>query len=113
MLSDFRNRLRQQASKLASAEVVALPVEGADCTSVLMAWEASVPDVVYETRTKLSSMEAEWREKIYQQLLKVMDLSLLDTLELADAGRQIREISLRLLDEYSAPVSTSSGQLMI
>ena len=70
MLSDFRNRLRQQAGKLASAEVVALPVEGADCTSVLMAWEASVPDVVYETRTKLSSMEAEWREKIYQQLLR-------------------------------------------
>ena len=113
MLSDFRNRLRQQASKLASAEVVALPVEGADCTSVLMAWEASVPDVVYETRTKLSSMEAEWREKIYQQLLKVMDLSLLDTLELADAGRQIREISQRLLDEYSAPVSASSRQLII
>jgi len=113
MLSDFRNRLRQQAVKLASAEVVALPVEGADCTSVLMAWEASVPDVVYETRTKLSSMEAEWREKIYQQLLKVMDLSLLDTLELADAGRQIREISQRLLDEYSAPVSASSRQLII
>ncbi|WP_323166019.1 CpaF family protein [Pseudomonas bubulae] len=113
MLSDFRNRLRQQAGKLASAEVVALPVECADCTSVLMAWEASVPDVVYETRTKLSSMEAEWREKIYQQLLKVMDLSLLDTLELADAGRQIREISQRLLDEYSAPVSASSRQLII
>ena len=113
MLSDFRNRLRQQAGKLASAEVVALPVEGADCTSVLMAWEAIVPDVVYETRTKLSSMEAEWREKIYQQLLKVMDLSLLDTLELADAGRQIREISQRLLDEYSAPVSASSRQLII
>lgn len=113
MLSDFRNRLRQQAGKLASAEVMAPPVEGADCTSVLMAWEAVVPDVVYETRTKLSSMEAEWREKIYQQLLKVMDLSLLDTLELADAGRQIREISLRLLDEYSAPVSTSSRQLII
>ena len=113
MLSDFRNRLRQQAGKLASAEVVAPLVEGADCTSVLMAWEAVVPDVVYETRTKLSSMEAEWREKIYQQLLKVMDLSLLDTLELADAGRQIREISQRLLDEYSAPVSASSRQLII
>ena len=113
MLSDFRNRLRQQVGKLAPVEGLGVPVEGADCSSVMMAWEASVPDVVYETRTKLSSMEAEWREKIYQQLLKVMDLSLLDTLELADAGRQIREISLRLLDEYSAPVSTSSRQLII
>jgi pilus assembly protein CpaF len=113
MLSDFRNRLRQQVGKLAPVEGLGVPVEGADCSSVMMAWEASVPDVVYETRTKLSSMEAEWREKIYQQLLKVMDLSLLDTLELADAGRQIREISLRLLDEYSAPVSASSRQLII
>lgn len=113
MLSDFRNRLRQQVGKLAPVEGLGVPGEGADCSSVMMAWEASVPDVVYETRTKLSSMEAEWREKIYQQLLKVMDLSLLDTLELADAGRQIREISLRLLDEYSAPVSASSRQLII
>ena len=113
MLSDFRNCLRQQVGKLAPVEGLGVPVEGADCSSVMMAWEASVPDVVYETRTKLSSMEAEWREKIYQQLLKVMDLSLLDTLELADAGRQIREISLRLLDEYSAPVSASSRQLII
>ena len=113
MLSDFRNRLRQQAGQPAPADALVIPIEGADCSSVMMAWEASAPDVVYETRTKLSSMEAEWREKIYQQLLKVMDLSLLDTLELADAGRQIREISLRLLDEYSAPVSASSRQLII
>ena len=113
MLSDFRNRLRQQAAKPAPVDGVAMPVEDADCATVLMAWEASVPDVVYETRTKLSPMEAEWREKIYQQLLKVMDLSLLDTLDMADAGRQIREISLRLLDEYSAPVSASSRQLII
>lgn len=113
MLSDFRNRLRQQSSKPASADGPAAAISSEDCVSVLMAWEASVPDVLYETRTKLSSMETEWREKIYQQLLKVMDLSLLDTLEPADAGRQIRELSLRLLDEHSAPVSASSRQLII
>ncbi|MGZ0787304.1 CpaF family protein [Pseudomonas saponiphila] len=113
MLSDFRNRLRQQSSKPAPADGSAAAISSEDCVSVLMAWEASVPDVLYETRTKLSSMETEWREKIYQQLLKVMDLSLLDTLEPADAGRQIRELSLRLLDEHSAPVSASSRQLII
>jgi pilus assembly protein CpaF len=58
-------------------------------------------------------VEAEWREKIYQQLLKVMDLSLLDSLEQAEATRQIRDICQRLLDEHSAPVSTSSRQLII
>lgn len=113
MLSDFRNRLRQQSDKNAPADLSEVPVSSEDGASVPMAWEASVPDVLYETRTKLNSVEIEWREKIYQQLLKVMDLSLLDTLEPAEAGRQIREISLRLLDEHSAPVTASSRQVII
>ncbi|APC15221.1 pilus assembly protein CpaF [Pseudomonas frederiksbergensis] len=113
MLSDFRNRLRQQSDKNAPADLSEVPVSSADGASVPMAWEASVPDVLYETRTKLNPVEIEWREKIYQQLLKVMDLSLLDTLEPAEAGRQIREISLRLLDEHSAPVTASSRQMII
>jgi len=51
MLSDFRNRLRQQAGQPAPADALVIPIEGADCSSVMMAWEASAPDVVYETRT--------------------------------------------------------------
>ncbi|QQZ40793.1 CpaF family protein [Pseudomonas sp. SK3(2021)] len=113
MLSDFRNRLRQQPGKQAPAETQQAPLDGKECASVLMAWEASVPDLLYETRTKLGTMEAEWREKIYQQLLKVMDLSLLDSLEPAEAGRQIRDICQRLLDEHSAPVNASSRQLIL
>ncbi|AZC32963.1 CpaF family protein [Pseudomonas chlororaphis] len=113
MLSDFRNRLRQQPGKQASAETQDASLDGKECASVLMAWEASVPDLLYETRTKLGPMEAEWREKIYQQLLKVMDLSLLDSLEPAEAGRQIRDICQRLLDEHSAPINASSRQLIL
>ncbi|EJM72029.1 Flp pilus assembly protein, ATPase CpaF [Pseudomonas sp. GM49] len=78
-----------------------------------MAWERAAPDVLYETKSQVTPVEAEWREKIYQQLLKVMDLSLLDSLEQAEAARQIRDICQRLLDEHSAPVSTSSRQLII
>ncbi|MGY4818900.1 CpaF family protein [Pseudomonas chlororaphis subsp. piscium] len=113
MLSDFRNRLRQQPGKQAPAETQDASLDGKECASVLMAWEASVPDLLYETRTKLGTMEAEWREKIYQQLLKVMDLSLLDSLEPAEAGRQIRDICQRLLDEQSAPINASSRQLIL
>ncbi len=113
MLSDFRNRLRQQASKQAPADKPAAPGNGQDCTQVLMAWETTAPEVIYETRSKLNPVESEWKEKTYQQLLKVMDLSLLDTLEATEAGRQIKEISQRLLDENSAPVSASGRQLII
>jgi pilus assembly protein CpaF len=113
MLSDFRNRLRQQANNQATADKPAVPANSQDCTQVLMAWENIAPEILYETRSKLNPVESEWKEKTYQQLLKVMDLSLLDTLEAAEAGRQIKEISQRLLDENSAPVSASGRQLII
>ncbi|MDM8349827.1 CpaF family protein [Pseudomonas sp. sp1636] len=113
MLSEFRNRLRQQPAKNPPTAPQAAQAKGEDGADAPMAWESSAPDAVYETRSRLSPMETEWREKIYQQLLKVMDLSLLDSLEPAEAGRQIRELSQRLLDEHSAPVSASSRQLII
>ena len=109
MLSDFRNRLRQQPAK-AKAKAAAEPAESQPS---VMPWELMVPSEVFETRTQLNATECEWREKIYQQLLKVMDLSLLDSLEPAEANRQIREICQRLLDEHSAPVSAANRQMII
>ncbi|MDH4565897.1 CpaF family protein [Pseudomonas sp. BN414] len=112
MFSDFRNRLRQPAAKKSSANQPQGGEEDEQGTN-LMAWEVCAPDQPYETRTHLSSVEADWRERIYQQLLKVMDLSLLDALEPAEAARQIREICSRLLDEHQAPVSSGCRQLII
>jgi pilus assembly protein CpaF len=109
MLSEFRNRLRQQPIKA----VATPPAEGIEPTQEAMAWEHITPAELYETKSHLSPVETEWREKIYQQLLKVMDLSLLDSLEQADAVRQIREICQRLLDDHNAPVSSTSRQLII
>ncbi|MHC5198381.1 CpaF family protein [Pseudomonas frederiksbergensis] len=113
MISDFRNRLRKQSGKTAASSAAQLGDDQLDPAEELMAWERATPDVLYETRSQVTPVEAEWREKIYQQLLKVMDLSLLDALEQAEATRQIRDICQRLLDEHSAPVSTTSRQLII
>jgi pilus assembly protein CpaF len=112
MLSELRNRLRQQPANTPASPSVAAQEQG-EPVQEQMAWELSTPAELYATKSHLSSVESEWREKIYQQLLKVMDLSLLDALEKADAVRQIREICLRLLDEHNAPVSASSRQLII
>ncbi|QXH60757.1 CpaF family protein [Pseudomonas azerbaijanorientalis] len=113
MISDFRNRLRKQSGKPASSPANQPGDDLPDPAEEIMAWERATPDVLYETKSQVTPVEAEWREKIYQQLLKVMDLSLLDSLEQAEATRQIRDICQRLLDEHSAPVSTSSRQLII
>ena len=66
MLSEFRNRLRQQAAR-DSEQAREQATEG---QPGVMAWEHSAPAEVYETRTQLNPVECEWREKIYQQLLK-------------------------------------------
>jgi pilus assembly protein CpaF len=113
MISDFRNRLRKQSGKTAPSSANQPGDDLPDPAEEIMAWERAIPDVLYETKSQVTPVEAEWREKIYQQLLKVMDLSLLDSLEQAEATRQIRDICQRLLDEHSAPVSTSSRQLII
>ncbi len=113
MISDFRNRLRKQTGKSAPSQTNQAGDDQLDPAEEVMAWERATPDVLYETKSQVTPVEAEWREKIYQQLLKVMDLSLLDSLEQAEAARQIRDICQRLLDEHSAPVSTSSRQLII
>jgi pilus assembly protein CpaF len=112
MLSELRNRLRQQPTNTPASPAATAQEQG-ETAQEQMAWEHSTPAELYATKSHLSAVESEWREKIYQQLLKVMDLSLLDALEKADAVRQIREICLRLLDEHNAPVSASSRQLII
>jgi pilus assembly protein CpaF len=75
MLSELRNRLRQQPLKAEASTAVEAPEQGAS-TQEMMAWEHTTPAELYATKSHLSSVESEWREKIYQQLLKVMDQSL-------------------------------------
>ncbi|MCM2329982.1 pilus assembly protein CpaF [Geopseudomonas sagittaria] len=111
MLNELRNRLRQSPQK--PAAVTASTSETTSHEREHMAWEEAVPLNNYSTRTQLNPLEVEWREKVYEQLLKVMDLSLLDSLEPAEATKQIREICLRLLDDHSAPISVASRQLII
>ncbi|WP_217474556.1 CpaF family protein [Stutzerimonas stutzeri] len=110
MLSELRNRL--QAGKKTSTRQ-AEPRPTADPADSGMAWELPAAESVYETRSQLNTTDTEWRERIYEQLLKVMDLSLIDALEPSEAAWQIREICQRLLDEHAAPVSAASRQLII
>jgi pilus assembly protein CpaF len=57
--------------------------------------------------------ELEWKQRIYDKLLQVLDLSLLNSVEEAQARAQIREISLRLLVEEAAPLSLGQRQFIV
>jgi pilus assembly protein CpaF len=68
------------------------------------------PQSGHEPTRQLSPTEREWKQRIYDRLLKVLDLSLLGSLEEAPARHQIREITARLLLEESAPLSLAQRQ---
>ena len=61
----------------------------------------------------LTPAERECQELVYQRLLKVMDLSLIGSLEDREARRQIREICDRLITEEQAPLSVASRQRVV
>src|SRR4029453_7027721 len=65
-----------------------------------------------ELMRQLSPTEREWKQRIYDRLLKVLDLSLLGALEEGAARHQIREITARLLLEESAPLSLAQRQFL-
>src|SRR6188474_3764131 len=65
-----------------------------------------------EQMRPLSPTEREWKQRIYDRLLKVLDLSLLGALEEGAARHQIREITARLLLEESAPLSLAQRQFL-
>ncbi len=61
----------------------------------------------------LTPVEREWKQRIYDRLLKVLDLSLLTTVEDGVARIQIREITNRLFLEESAPLSLVQRQFLV
>ncbi len=61
----------------------------------------------------LTALETEWKQRINEQLLTVLDLSLIDTVDDDKARKEIREIVERLLTEESAPLSRRQRQLIV
>jgi pilus assembly protein CpaF len=61
----------------------------------------------------LTAAEQEWKLRINERLLNVLDLSLLQSVEDDKAREQIREIASRLMTEESAPLSLRQRKVII
>jgi pilus assembly protein CpaF len=64
-------------------------------------------------RRALNIVEQEWKQRIFTKLLSVLDLSLIGSVEEAQAREQIREATNRLLIEESAPLSLAQRQAVV
>jgi pilus assembly protein CpaF len=61
----------------------------------------------------LTGAEQEWKQRINERLLNVLDLSLLQSVESDKAREQIREIASQLMTEESAPLSLRQRKVII
>ena len=61
----------------------------------------------------LSASELEWKQRINDKLLTVLDLSLLETIDETKAREEIGEIALQLMIEESAPLSVKQRTVVI
>ena len=61
----------------------------------------------------LSESELEWKHRINEKLLTVLDLSLLETIDESKARAEIRDIALQLMVADSAPLSVKQRKLVI
>jgi pilus assembly protein CpaF len=61
----------------------------------------------------LTSVESEWKQTVYTRLLNIIDLSLIDTLQEAQARAQIKEICHRVMSEESAPLNVEQRQHIV
>ncbi len=72
------------------------------------------PAIDEADRTRaLTAQETEWKQRINERLLSVLDLSLIDTVDSDKARKEIREIAERQMTDESAPLSRKQRQLIV
>jgi len=73
---------------------------------------ATPPNEETDRTRALTDQELDWKQRINERLLSVLDLSLIDGVDSESAREEIRSIVDRLLTEESAPLSRRQRQLI-
>jgi pilus assembly protein CpaF len=63
--------------------------------------------------TSLSATEKEWKLKVHERLLNILDLSLIGTIDESMAREQIRKSGRQLLEQESAPLNLDQRERII
>jgi Flp pilus assembly protein, ATPase CpaF len=106
---DLKSRLLNSVPQAAAARTGA-DDQGRDGTaSAIQAGPLSRPGGY----RALSEPEREWQYRLHQELMTMIDLSVLTRMEEKDARVQVRELAGRLLNKHVAPLSASSREAVI
>ena len=107
---DLKSRLLNRPSEGGDAAVPARqrPADGAAAAMVATSQTTSQHGF-----RALSKPEREWQHRLHQELMTMVDLSVLTHMEEKEAKLQVRELAGRLLNKHVAPLSASSRDAVI
>ncbi len=74
---------------------------------------AGTPTTEEDRSRTLSEREVEWKQRINEKLLEVLDLSLIGTIGEEKARAEIRDVALQLIVEENAPLSVKQRKVII
>ncbi|MGD8339925.1 MAG: CpaF family protein [Gammaproteobacteria bacterium] len=80
---------------------------------VTIAGEITSPEGAADELTSLSPIEKDWKVKIHDRLLKIMDLSLIGTMAEEQARTQIRNTGRQLLEQENAPLNMEARERVL
>lgn len=89
------------------------PMPRKDVSATVGYVHSDPPPVPSLTFDLLTAKEMEYKEKIHQKLMEILDLSLIVKMADLDAKKQISEIARRIIDEESLPVIARTRQLIV
>ena len=75
---------------------------------------SSTPSTVARVAPRfLNAVELEWKQRIFQRLLSMLDLAAIATVDDKQARSQIRELANRLIVDESVPLSLAQRQMIV
>jgi len=78
--------------------------------STVHAETPSIPPLTFDL---LTAKDMEYKEKVHNRLMDILDLSLIVKMADEDAKKQISEIARRIIDEESIPIVARTRQLIV
>lgn len=103
----LKSRIQSYSNKDSS------PILSKDAPATIGSVHSDPPLIPPLTFDLLTPKEMEYKEKVHQKLMEILDLSLIVKMADVDAKKQISEIARRIIDDESLPVIARIRQLIV
>jgi len=107
---NLKSRIQSYSSLNNGSKTIVPKNDEDDAVSSNPSESNAIPPLAFEL---LTAKEMEYKEKVHEKLMEILDLSLIVKMGNADARKQISDIARRIIDDDSLPIIARSRQLIV